>query len=544
MATPRSPLSALLILLVACGSGATGAPTTASPTSEPATPVRNVILVIGDGMGPAQVALLEEYARRAPSRPLGDAPTAFERMAAAGDVGLSMTGPVDALVVDSACSATQLSTGIPSRSEVIGVAPDGETAQTVLELAKERGMLTGLVSDTRMTHATPASFAAHEPHRSRENEIAVDMLEDRVDVLFSGGLRHWVPASVNEAGTPAAEALAARLDGAYTVRSKRHDERDLLAEAEAAGYSVALDRAGLQTAELPALGLFSPSGMLDAVHDLSSRNDEARREPSLPEMTTRALELLGGGDQGFFLMVEAGQVDWACHANDAGWLLKEMLKANETLNVILDWMAERDDTLLVVTADHETGGFGFSYSRRDVPGPQQLPGFEEIPYQPRSNFGPLTNLDLLFEQDAPLGQIWDEFAALPEDEQTDARLAEMVNAHSAFHIDAERAAHIRATVPNRYHVEGHPELQHEDWPAFGEFEEFYVSYGLGRSQLMGHALGPYQNIVWSTGTHTHTPVPVFAVGAERLREQFGTLLHHTRIGQLLKAAVREASPPR
>lgn len=132
--------------------------------------------MIGDGMGPQQVGLLESYAKLAPNSIYKGKPTALYQLAQDGVIGSSLTHPDDAIVVDSACSATMLATGISTGSEVIGIDPDGNSIETVLEKAKRMGKATGLVSDTRMTHATPAAFAAHQPHRSLENEIASDML--------------------------------------------------------------------------------------------------------------------------------------------------------------------------------------------------------------------------------------------------------------------------------------------------------------------------------------------------------------------------------
>ena len=147
----RSPALLLTVCALAACTPRPLAPPT--PMAEaPAPRPKNVILVIGDGMGPQQVGLLELYARRAPSSPYAG-PTAFARMAEEGETGFSLHYPADSLVVDSACSATQLAIGLPALSETIGIDAKGEPQQTVLELAKSQGKATGLVSDTRLTHA-------------------------------------------------------------------------------------------------------------------------------------------------------------------------------------------------------------------------------------------------------------------------------------------------------------------------------------------------------------------------------------------------------
>ena len=150
------------IFLSACNDSAA---VTAAPET---TKVKNLILMIGDGMGPQQVGLLEEYAQRAPLSIYNDKgnKTALSIFADAGNMGLSLNAPYGSngsLVVDSACSATQLATGVAAGSEMIGLDNQGNIVETILERAKAQGKATGLVSDTRITHATPAAFAAHQP---------------------------------------------------------------------------------------------------------------------------------------------------------------------------------------------------------------------------------------------------------------------------------------------------------------------------------------------------------------------------------------------
>ncbi|WP_079254061.1 alkaline phosphatase [Endozoicomonas arenosclerae] len=200
---------------------------------------KNIILMIGDGMGPQQLSMLESYARLAPSSIYKDGKTAMATLSNAGTVGLSMTYPYGSVVVDSASSASQLATGKASPSEAIGLDHEGNPAETVLEKARKMGKATGLISDTRLTHATPASFASHRAHRSMENQIAEDMLATGVDVMLSGGIRYWIPKSVNDKGQVYKE-LVALSEGNVKIKSKRKDEHNLVLEAKDAGYNLAL----------------------------------------------------------------------------------------------------------------------------------------------------------------------------------------------------------------------------------------------------------------------------------------------------------------
>ncbi len=542
--------AALALALGACGAKspqveAAAEPSQVSTVVEAAaeTPVRNVILIIGDGMGPQQIGLLEQFARRASLSPYGDDETALSRIARESTVALSLTGPADALVVDSACSASQLASGVASPGEALGVDVDGNPVPSVLEVARAHGWATGLVSDTRMTHATPAAFAAHLPHRSFENEVAVAMIEAGIDVLMSGGLRYFTPSSVG-ADEEAAEAYAASFGIPYIPQSRRDDERDLLNEARASGYELAFDAGQLDEAVASdrVIGLFANSSMMNGIVEsefLANPNPtlQGARQPTLEEMATGALEVLSRDAEGFFLMIEAGQIDWAGHNNDAGHLLHELLRMDRMLDGVFEWARDRDDTLIVVTADHETGGFGFSYHRADVPEAQTIPGgvFENTPYQPNFNFGPVDVLDGIYQQRATYGDLIYGFADLPE--QTPAALVDLVNSQTQFPIDAEDAIAILSREENHYHVEGHPYLSARDWPEFHDFEAFYV-YGNGTATgLLARAVAEQQSVVWGTGTHTATPVPVIAWGPESARSKFAGIMHHTEVGAALIEAV-------
>jgi alkaline phosphatase len=517
-----------LLLLVGC----------AQPELMKNKPIKNVILLIGDGMGPQQLGLLLEYAQRGNNpvyRQQGGL-TAFDHFAREGYIGLSMHSPADALVTDSACSASQLASGISSGSEMIGLDNLGNPVMTVLEQAKRQGKATGLVSDTRITHATPAAFAAHQRHRSLENEIALEMLASRnVDVMLSGGLRHWIPRTVNT-DVQVRQAFSERInEHGIKLYSKREDDQDLLAIAEQQGYQLVFNRAQLQRANSgKLLGLFAGSAMQDAI----DYHRVGGNQPSLAQMTRKALTLLADDPNGFFLMVEGGQIDWAGHNNDAGTLLHEMVRFEETVAAVYEWVSQREDTLVLITADHETGGFGFSYSRYQTPAAKKLPGkmFYDHEYRPNFNFGDPGIPDRLYAQQKSFYQIWQ--GTIQEKAKPNARkLMTAVNANTDFTISLQQAESIIATEINEYQVADHTYLGAKHFPAVQDFKEFYVYGDDVHLDLIGRALAKQQNVVWSTGAHTHTPVPVIAWGPENLARRFSTLTHHTQIGQWLMAIV-------
>ena len=499
--------------------------------------VKNVILMIGDGMGPGQMGLLEEYARKAPHSIYDGKDTGLKTLIDNGVLGMSLHSPADALVVDSACSASHLASGVDAPSEAIGVDIDGNHVESVLEIAKQLGKATGLVSDTRLTHATPAAFASHQPHRSLENQIAEDMLATGVDVMLSGGLRYWIPQSANDKGT-LYKQLVQQTGGEIKIKSKRKDEKNLLTEAKDAGYAVVHTRDALANVQGErVLGLFAYSGMQDGISYSNSKHNPKRTMPSLKEMTVKALDTLSKDPDGFFLMVEGGQIDWAGHNNDAATMLHEMLKFDETIQYVYQWVKDRNDTLVVVTADHETGGFGFSYSRANTPKATKKAGiaFKDRDYKPNFNFGNLAILDKLYAQKMSLGNMLTQF---DKTDQTPESLLQIVNANSEFDITLAQAKQILATEPNIYFDPDNKYLKAKTFPKINDFKAFYVYGAEIRSDLIARAMSEQQSIVWATGTHTDTPVAVIAYGPDAVTASFSSLTHHTEIGKLLIKAVK------
>jgi alkaline phosphatase len=239
-----------------------------------------------------------------------------------------MTFAENRLVTDSAASGTAFATGHKTKNGRISVTSDGRPRRTVLEYAEERGMSTGLVATCSITHATPAVFASHVESRDNYLEIARQMVSSGVDVLFGGGWAHFLPDSepggMRKDGLDLMEELRLTMPVALSVEEFRS-----LPETDAAA------------------AFFAPEHPTTA----------GGREPDLAELTVRALDILSRDDDGFFLMVEGSQIDWAGHENDHEWLIEEMADFDEAVGVVMNF-AERDGaTLVVVTADHETGAY-------------------------------------------------------------------------------------------------------------------------------------------------------------------------------------------
>lgn len=343
--------------------------TDAPPVVEETPKIRNVILMIGDGMGPQQVGLLELYARYADDPRYPDKTSHLGRMMGLGETGVVIASPANGLVNDSAAGATQIGSGVETNFGYVGLDADGETVLSAVAVAKSLGLATGIVSDTRITHATPASFGGHVHDRWDESTIAAQLLETAPDVLLSGGWRYFLPKSAAKT-----DGNRRRIEDRYAipmaaVTSKRNDERNLLDEAEDAGYNVITYGAALEEAQQrPVLGLFAANAMESGTQWFERSDDRpSDAEPTLKRMTERAIALLHKDSPGFFLMVEGGQIDWAGHNNEAQRLLYEMLRFDEAIASVLAFAEGRDDTVVIVTADHETGGFSIHYDRSGPP---------------------------------------------------------------------------------------------------------------------------------------------------------------------------------
>jgi alkaline phosphatase len=286
----------------------------------------NIVLMIGDGMG-----LTHLTAAKVAGGSLN-----MERLSVGGFV---TTNPERAFITDSAAGGTALATGAKTYNGVISLSSSGDTLMTVLEHAESRGMATGLVVTCSVTHATPAVFAAHVDSRTKDCQIAAQLARSGVDVLFGGGRSFFLPrdrSGARDDGQDLLETLRKRMPVALSAGEFRK-----LGDVDAA--------AALLSEEHP-----PPVGM---------------RDPPLSELTEKALDILKRDPDGFFLMVEGSQIDWAGHENDSDWLVAETLDFDRAVGVIMDFAEKNGRTLVVVTADHETGGYAVldgSWERHEV----------------------------------------------------------------------------------------------------------------------------------------------------------------------------------
>ncbi|MDI6870550.1 MAG: alkaline phosphatase [Bacillota bacterium] len=286
--------------------------------------VKNVILLIGDGMGFGAI----QYARNILVGP--DGRLAFEKLPF---VGLVTTYSANQWVTDSAAAATAMATGYKTNNGMISVKPDGTPVKTVLEAAQETGKAVGLISTNTVYDATPAAFGAHWAQRSGSDAIAAQLVSRKIDVILGGGSDQFFPKGVGP--------------------GKRGDGRNLVDEAKAAGYTYVTNAAELAAAGgTKLLGLFHPSYM----NYQSDRDEVKSEEPSLAEMTAKALDVLSKDPDGFFLMSEGARIDHMAHTAEVAGVVREVKDFEAAVEVALKFAAGRKDTLVIVTADHDTMG--------------------------------------------------------------------------------------------------------------------------------------------------------------------------------------------
>ena len=302
-----------LFFFFLCACQPQGQETASTDTAQPERP-KNVILLIGDGMGLTQVTTRFYYGEGQPN---------FQRFPY---VGLIKTSSSSHKITDSAAGATAFSAGKKTYNGAIGVDADTVAAPTIIELVADN-LSTGLVATSSITHATPASFFAHVASRSQNEDIAAQLPGSSVDFFAGGGLQFF---SGREDGLNYYDSLTQQ---GFIMDSTALQRPSTLALDQKYGF------------------LLAPDGL--------PKMQEGRGD-FLPQATQMALDYLSQDEDGFFLMAEGSQIDWGGHNNDFEYIIEEVKDFDKTLGVALDFAEKNGNTLVVVTADHETGGFALS----------------------------------------------------------------------------------------------------------------------------------------------------------------------------------------
>ena len=285
------------------------------PISGVAKNAKNIIFMVGDGMGITQISS-GMYSN--------DNKLNLERV---NTIGLHKSYSYDELITDSAAGATAFSCGVKTYNGAIGVGPDTIPIQTILEEAELNGLKTGMIATSTIEHATPASFVAHNRHRNNYEEIALDYLESGCEILIGGGQKSFDRRDM--------------------------DERNLSEEFTKKGYTIVshVDKT------IDEIDMTDVEKLVFYTADSSPLPVSQGRDYLKPASELSIKHLNKNNEEGFFLMIEGSQIDWGGHANDANMIITEMIDFDKTIGAVLDFAEKDGNTLVIITADHETGGF-------------------------------------------------------------------------------------------------------------------------------------------------------------------------------------------
>ena len=431
---------ATLALVTACAQTQTQAWNDAKP--------KNIIILFADGAAATQWELGRYTSRELRNRSYAVTDIVFKH----GTMGLLSTSSASSPVTDSAAAASAMSTGHKTSNDMAGVTPDGTPVRTVMEAAKARGKRIGLVTTAAVHDASPAAFSVHAKSRRESASIVDQYLALEPDVLMGGGRDYFLPKG--------------------TGGGKRTDGKDVMAAFAAKGYQLVHEPAALNSAGGPRLlALFADENM-----DFEIDRDP-KREPSPAEMAAVALRVLSANNSnGFVLFLESENTDTAGHRNDAAALMRDLWAFDDAVQVALEFQRRSPtDTLVIVTADHETGGLSLSYALKDLSSLSRRNRF----YPDRTHLELISRIRISLEKAAEL------LGRKPTAEGLDKVIAENF---PGFTLDAD----LRAAILSGKTIERN----------MG-----YVPQG-----LLGRMVARQTGFYWGTSGHTTEPVVVGAMG--------------------------------
>lgn len=453
---------------------------------EDSAKARYVFLFVGDGMGSAQVALAEAYRASVEGDPVGFVPTSFSRFPVRADV---TTHCAVRRTTESAAAGTAIASGSKAGEAAIGVDVSGKALRTLAEEARDAGVPVGILTTVPVNHATPAAFYAHAPNRNDYWEIGRQLADSRMS-LFAGG-------DFQEPGGRKGES--------------REDLREI---AKKKGFRVVRGRDSIvANTTLPAIlfGLDPNAAALPWEMDSSDA-----RTPVLADYVASAIRLLDG-PKGFFVMAEAGKIDWAGHANDARANIDEVWGLDQAVKVALEFASRHPrQTLILVTADHETGGLSLGN------GPS----------------GYATEFALLRHQKSSKDRLEDLLAPIAASIETaktagdTAKVVSQVFARIATETGLGRVPELALAATDS--VEILESLRARWGIAKAGTKSGYGATGSPAATAI-RILNRKAGVGWTSGAHTAIPVPLYAKGVGQ--ERFGGRLDNTDIPRILRELV-------
>ncbi|OHE67593.1 MAG: alkaline phosphatase, partial [Treponema sp. GWB1_62_6] len=437
-----------------------------------------VFLFIGDGMSMSQVNAAEVYANALASKDVNIKKLGFSKFPVAG---LTTTYDAGSIITDSASAGTAIATGHKTLGGVINMDPTKTIPyKTIAEYARDAGMKVGIVSSVSIEHATPAVFYAKTPSRGNMYDIAVQLGKSGFDYFGGGGFNQ--------------------------PKGKNKDQPDAIELAKSAGYRFVNTRADFDALKPGAGKVLAVNATLQDSSAMPYDMDRATDDLSLADYTSKGIELLSDDADGFFMMVEGGKIDWACHANDAGASIRDTLAFDAAVARAVAFAEKHpDETLIVVTGDHETGGMSIGFA-----GTQYTTFFDKI--------GPQKMSYVAF--DAKVLKPYKAATAKGE-----AKLEDLVPAiEDAFGINVAALNQIQKEQLERAFMrsmgsETERSVKEEEYLFYGGYEPLTVKI----TQILNQTAG----IGWTSYSHTGVPVATFAKGAKQ--ELFGGYYDNTEI---------------
>ncbi len=454
-----------------------------------AAEAKYVFLFIGDGMSVSQASAAEMYkaALKGETKP-GVEKLNFSTFPAQA---MTTTYSSESLITDSAAAGTAIASGVKTYNAGLGVDVNGKPVRTFAEMAKDAGRKIGIVSSVSLDHATPAAFYAHQKSRKNYYEIGLELAASDFDYFAGGGL----------------------LDPTGKKSKKEGDKVNVVDAIKKAGYAYVNDKAGFEALK-PGAKAVVVNPRLQDEEAMPYAIDTTAEDISLADLTAKGIEVLDN-PKGFFMMVESGKIDWACHANDAMAAIGDVLAFEQAVAKAMDFAAKHPkDTLIVVTGDHETGGLTLGFS-----GTKYSTYFKNLQLQKRSYVA--FDEEFAAWRKANAAASFDKIAPLVEERfglktPTEAELTDMAKATADaeyskglgskyamylkdFELADLKAAFARSMAGEKIEAAG------RDYLLYGSYEPFTVT--------LTHLLNQKAGLAWTSYSHTGVPVLTSAMGA-------------------------------
>ena len=438
-----------------------------------------VFLFIGDGMGIPQRMAAELFVKEQ-----GKEGLLINRMPA---YGVTTTRSYNSLITDSSSAGTAMATGVKTIDGYVGVDHEFNVLENIAEMAKKKGLKIGILTSVSMNHATPASFYSHQPSRNMYYEIALDMTTSGFD-YFGGG------AFVDPDGKKSKNPVG----NVYDI-------------AKEAGYSIFVGREEFEAIPADAEKVYVYNDRVDSSQALPYSIDTRPEDITLAEFTQKGIELLESHADGFFMMVEGGKIDWTCHANDAATAIRDTLAFDDAVKVAYQFYeAHPEDTLIVVTGDHETGGLtlGFAGTKYDsyynLLDPQKI-SYDEFSKTVLKEYKETHAGNASFDDMIPL---LEEYFGLKVEGEGQMVLED-------FEIQELKEAFVQTVAG----VKIRPGAI--DYLLYGTYDPFTVK--------ITHILNQKAGLGWTTYSHTGVPVATSATGVQS--EMFNGFYDNTDIAK-------------